>query len=385
MEPQVRLPARAVVAADTLREKECGLAPHSFCGVFLLAQISISESQSFFAGRTGGGAFRAATAWVAIAAFFALAAPARAAASADDAPAHIEVTDELGRTIEVPQPVRRIVSLAPNLTETVYALDAGDLLVGDTNVDDFPEAAKTLPHVGAVLAPSLEEIVALHPDLVLATNDLNRRATVDALAGMGFAVYVTHPLSIEDVLNSTARISRLIGAGERGDAAVGEMRARLDALAQRLAGVPPRRVVFIVWTEPLTSVGTRTFLAEALAHAGAQSMVEIADGWPKISIEYVVKLQPEYLVFAGSLAEANAPPIEELSKLPGWRDLNAVRDGKIVIVSDAIDRPSPRMVDAIEELARLLHPGVFSAGAPAESSRFMQRENRGEVCNACAR
>jgi iron complex transport system substrate-binding protein len=350
-----------------------------------LAQISNSDSHNSAGGRRERGALASVAAWIAIAAICVLAAPARAAVQADAAPTELKVTDELGRTIEVPQPVRRIVSLAPNLTETVYALDAGDLLVGDTNVDDFPAAAKTLPHVGAVLAPSLEQIVALHPDLVLATNDLNRRATVDALAGLGFAVYVTHPLSIEDVLDSTARISRLIGAGDRGDAAVAEMRARLDALAQRLADVPPRRVLFVVWTEPLISIGRHTFLNDALNRAGAQSVVEIADGWPQISFEYVLKLQPEYLVFAGSLAEANAPPIEELSKLPGWRDLDAVRNGKIVIVSDAIDRPAPRMVDAIEELARLLHPEVFASGTAAGGASLIAPENRTEVRTACAR
>jgi iron complex transport system substrate-binding protein len=349
-----------------------------------LAQISISESHNCRPAQRATHVRSCATVWIAIAALGALAASARAAVPADSPTAPLEVTDELGRTIEVPQPVRRIVSLAPNLTETVYALDAGDRLVGDTNVDDFPSAAKTLPHVGAVLAPSLEQIVALHPDLVLATNDLNRRVTVEALARMGLAVYVTDPLSIEDVLNSTARIARLIGAGERGDSAVAGMRARLDALAQRLADVPPRRVLFVVWTAPLISVGRHTFLNDALVHAGAQSVVEIADGWPQISFEYVLKLQPEYLVFAGSLSEANAPPIEELSKLPGWRDLGAVRNGKIAIVSDAIDRPGPRMVDAIEELARLLHPEIFAPAAPA-ASRLIVPENPAEVCIACAR
>jgi iron complex transport system substrate-binding protein len=350
-----------------------------------LAQISISDSHNAAGGGRERGALASVAAWIAIAALCAAAAPARAAVQADAAPTGLKVTDELGRTIVVPQPVRRIVSLAPNLTETVYALDAGDLLVGDTNVDDFPAAAKTLPHVGAVLAPSLEQIVALHPDLVLATNDLNRRATVDALAGLGLAVYVTDPLSIDDVLASTARIARLIGAGDRGDAAVADMRARLNALAERLADVPPRRVLFVVWTEPLISIGKRTFLNDALNRAGAQSVVEIDDGWPQISFEYALKLQPEYLVFAGSLAEANAPAADELSKLPGWRDLNAVRDGKIVIVSDAIDRPGPRMVDAIEELAHLLHPDAFAPGAPAGGSRLVTPDNREEARTACAR
>jgi iron complex transport system substrate-binding protein len=359
-----------------------------------LLEISISESRYFAKVRRAAVGWVRLAASVAVAAVCTIAAPnyaaplSQSAAPTDGSPAKMEVTDDLGRTIEVPQPVRRIVSLAPNLTETVFALDAGNRVVGDTDVDDFPAGAKAIPHVGDVLAPSLEEIVTLHPDLVLATNDLNRRETVEALARMGFAVYVTHPLSIEDVLNSTAAIARIIGAGERGDAAVARMRARLDDLAQRLAAVPPSRVLFVVWTQPLMSIGTHTFLAEALAHAGAQSVVEIADGWPKISIEYVLKLQPEYLVFAGSLAEANAPPIEEMSKLPGWRDLDAVRNRKIVIVSEAIERPAPRMVDAIEELARLLHPEIFAPATSAGRASQLApgyRGDRMEVRIACAR
>jgi len=302
---------------------------------------------------------------------------------ADGPPAQIQVTDELGRTIEVPQPVRRIVSLAPSLTETIFALDAGDRLVGDTSADDFPAAAKNIAHVGDVLAPSLEEIVALHPDLVLAMGDLNRRETVEALARLGIAVYMTDPLSVEDVLNSTARLSRLIGAGERGDAVVAGLRGRLDALTRRLANVPPRRVLFVVWTEPLITIGKRTFLADALAHAGAQSVVDINDGWPQISFEYVLKLQPEYLVFAGALSESNAPPIEELAKLPGWRDLDAVRAGKIAEVSVGLERPCPRLVDAIEELARTLHPEVFAAGAAGNTSELVPAYGT-EVCATCA-
>jgi len=322
--------------------------------------------------------------WIAAAAVCALAAPARCAVPAGGPPAQIEVTDEVGRTVEVPQPVRRIVSLAPSLTETVFALDAGDRLVGDTSADDFPAAAKTIAHVGDSLAPSLEEIVVLHPDLVLATKDMNRRETVEALARLGLAVYVTDPLSIDDVLLSTSHIARLIGAGDRGDTVDQEMRVRLFDLTMRLANIPPRRVLFVVWTEPLISIGKRTFLADALAHAGAQSVVEIADGWPQISFEYVLKLQPDYLVFAGSLGDANAPPIEELSKLPGWRDLDAVRNGRIAIVSDAIDRPAPRMVDAIEQLARMLHPEAFAAGATGNTSEIAPAQGS-EVCATCAR
>jgi len=129
-------------------------------------------------------------------------------------------------------------------------------------------------------------------------------------------------------------------------------------------------VLFVVWTEPLISIGKHTFLADALAHAGAVSIVDVNEGWPQISFEYALKVQPEYLVFAGALAESNAPPIGELSNMPGWRDLNAVRDGKVVDISAGLERPCPRLIDAIEELARLLHPEVFGAGATGNTSQI---------------
>jgi len=332
-------------------------------------------------GRREGG-YRARAAVCIAAAICALAGAAKAAAPAEGPPAQIEVTDEVGRTIEVPQPVQRIVSLAPSLTETVFSLGSGDRIVRDTSADDFPPAAKTIAHVGGALAPSLEEIVALHPDLVLATKDLNRRETVEALARLGLAVYVSDPLSVDDMLASTARIAQLIGAGERGDEMIAGLRARLDALSRRLAGVTPRRVLFVVWTEPLISIGKHTFLTDALAHAGAESIVDIKDGWPQISLEYAVKVQPEYLVFAGTLAESNAPPIEELAKLPGWRDLDAVRAGRVLDVSDGLERPCPRMVDAIEELARLLHPEAFGSGATGNTSQIAPARGW-EDCAAC--
>ncbi len=259
----------------------------------------------------------------------------------------------------MPQPVRRIISLAPNLTETVFALGAGDRLVGDTDYCDYPAEALSKPKVGGAINPSIEEIVALHPDLVLATKSLNRRETVLALEQLGIATYATDPRSVEGVLASVARVGEIIGTPDTGHPLVSSLRERLAELKQRVGEAAPRRVLFIVWLDPLITVGRDTFLADALRWAGAESVIQSSQDWPQISLEEIVRLQPEYLVFASSHAESALRDFQALAELPGWRNLEAVQNKHVAIISDAVNRPSPRLVNAIEQLARQLHPQAF--------------------------
>jgi hypothetical protein len=128
-----------------------------------------------------------------------------------------------------------------------------------------------------------------------------------------------------------------------------------------MAGTGPRRALFIVWTDPLISVGRETFIADALRRAGGRSVVDTAAEWPRISFEEMIRLQPEFLVFASAHAADTRHDIDALRTRPGWRDLEALRRGNIVIVSDAINRPAPRMLDAVEQMARAFHPEVFSS------------------------
>ena len=288
--------------------------------------------------------------------------------------------DETGRRVNVPLRVNRIVSLAPNLTEIVFALDEEDHLAGDTDFCDYPPEAARKPHVGGPVNPSLEEIVKLHPDLVLATS-INRRETVDALDRLGLAVYITDPHSVDEMIASVERIGSVVGAEKSAAALAGNLRARLADLDRRLANAPPRRALFVVWTDPLISIGLRTFVADAMRRAGAQSVVDTDAEWPHISLEEILRLQPEYLVFAGAHAADTHKDIEALHSRPGWRDVEAMRQGKIVVVSEAIIRPVPRIVDAIEQLARGLHPEAYASHAipPAESQNAIE-----EACT-CAR
>jgi iron complex transport system substrate-binding protein len=282
-----------------------------------------------------------------------------AAVTPQPTPTFREVTDEMGRTIRIPQTIRRIVSLAPNLTETLYALGLQDRLVGDTDYCDFPEDAQHKPKVGGVVNPSIEAIVALHPDLVLVTKISNRQETVNSLADLGIPSYATDPHTIEQIISSTQRLALLIGEPEAGDTVAKDLQRRLADLHQRIAPLPRRRVFFIVWTQPLISIGRDTFIADALRYAGADSVVDSPQSWPQLNLEEIAKIQPDFLVFAGSHTETMPVGVEALSQLPGWRILDAVRNHRYANVSEAIDRPAPRIVSAIEDLARQFHPEAF--------------------------
>jgi iron complex transport system substrate-binding protein len=275
-----------------------------------------------------------------------------------------EVVDEFGRTLRVPQLPTRIVSLAPSLTETLYALGVQDRLVGDTDYCDYPADAQKKKKVGGPINPNLEEIAALHPDLVLVTREINRLDTVRALDTLGIPAYATDARNVDEILSTTQKLADLLGVPEAGKSLTTDLHARLTALHAKLETIPPSRVLFIVWTEPLISVGKNTFIADALRKADATSIVESTQDWPQMSLEEVVRLRPEYLVFAESHSDAASREFEILANRPGWDILDAVRNHHFAVISDAVNRPAPRIVSAIEDLARQLHPAAFQE-APA--------------------
>lgn len=275
-------------------------------------------------------------------------------------PATREVVDEMGRSVRIPISPARIISLAPSITETIYALGLQDRLVGDTDFCDYPADAQKKPKVGGIINPNLEEIAALRPDLVLVTKSINRLDTVRALDTLGIASYsATDPHTVAEIISSTQKLADVLGASDAGKSLSEELQGRLAALQSKLAAVSPRHVLFIVWTEPLISAGKDTFIADALRKAGGVSIVEATQDWPQMSLEEVVHLQPDYLIFAASHSESAARDFDALAMRPGWRLLDAVRKRHFAVISDAVNRPAPRIVSAIEELARQLHPEVF--------------------------
>src|SRR5271169_553504 len=277
------------------------------------------------------------------------------------APVYKDYVDEVGRNVRVPQPVQRIVSLAPSLTETIYALSVQNRLVGDTDYCDYPPDAQKKTKVGGAINPSLEQVVALRPDIVLVTKSLNLIETVNALDNLGVSSYATDPHTVQEIISSTERLAGVLGVPEAGAALGTDLERHLAELQQRLSGLPPRRVLFIVWSDPLISVGKGTFIADAMRLAGATSIVDSAQDWPHMSLEEVVRLQPDFLVFAASHSDSGHNDFDVLAERPGWRGLDAVRNRRFAVISDAVNRPAPRIVSAIEDLARQLHPEAFSA------------------------
>jgi iron complex transport system substrate-binding protein len=276
------------------------------------------------------------------------------------------VTDEMGRKIEIPQTIHRVVSLAPSITETLYALGVQDRLVADSDYCDYPPEAKQKPHVGGTITPSIEMIASLHPDVVLVTKGINRLDTVNSLASLGIPSYATDPHSVAEILTSTQRLADLMGVAQAGDTLATKLRHELAETHDRVAPFPPRRVLYVVWPQPLISIGQDTFMADALRYSGAISIINEPQSWPQISLEEVARQQPEFLVFSGSHMASASVNIESLSESPGWRILSAVRDRRYANTSDAIERTSPRIVSAIADLARQFHPEAFEDAAPVE-------------------
>jgi iron complex transport system substrate-binding protein len=269
------------------------------------------------------------------------------------------VIDETGRRVTVQGEVKHIVTLAPDLTETIYALGLDERLAGDTDVCDTPPAAREKPHVGGPVSPSLEAIVALHPDLVLATTSINRRETVDALRGLGIAVYTSDPHTVRGTLDSIARVAEIAGAGERGMALVAQLQSRLDALHARLGELPLVHVLFVVWEDPLITIGQNTFVADALRWAGGESVIQSDQNWPRVGLEEIVRLQPEYIVLTGDHQKAEGAEGTDFRSRVGWKELRAVELGHVAVLGDGLDRPSAGLIDAIEQLAHVLHPDAF--------------------------
>jgi cobalamin transport system substrate-binding protein len=339
-----------LVEADTLREKECGEAPRYSREAFLFGDEKLMR------------VFRGRIVAAVVSALIVSAAPAAFAA----ADATRTVTDEVGREIKVAAEVKRIVTLAPNLTETVYALGLEDRLVGDTDLCDTPPAAKSKPHVGNPQNPSLEAIVALRPDLVLATTSINLESTADALKQLGIAVYTSDPQTVRGMMDSVEHMADVMGAEQQGTELVARMQQRLDALHARLNDRPMVHVLFVVGLEPLQTIGQNTFIADALRFAGAESVVISKQKWPHLSIEEVVRLQPDYLVFADDHEGGESTQLADLRARPVWRDLDAVEMGHVVNASEEVVRPSPGLVDVIEQLAHEVHPEVFAGASGPE-------------------
>ena len=268
----------------------------------------------------------------------------------------VDYTDEIGRYVRLPKHPLRIVSLAPSVTEVLYLLGAQDRLVGVTTHCDWPEDAKTKPKIGNLLNPNYEVILAAKPDLVIATTAGNDRAAVLKLAGLGLPVFVTAPRSVEKIFETVLDAGRITDRAREAEQLVSNMRERLDEVRRRLAGLPPTRAFFMTWFDPLLAPGKNTFENDVLRQAGVESITaDIEEFYPRYSLEQILARDPEAIL----TVEHNTRSVADLKWIAGWNRLSAVRKGRVYVLSEVIQHPSPRFVEGVEELARKLHPERF--------------------------
>ncbi len=267
-----------------------------------------------------------------------------------------ELIDQLGRKVEVAEPLTRVVSLIPSLTETSYEVGGGGLLVGATRFATFPDAAARLPRVGSYIALDIERIVKLKPQLCLATRDGNPKASVERLESLGIPVYVFDPKSLEDVVDTVVLLGDIYGLEERADALVTGYRKRLEKVARQLEEVQERpRVFFQIDAQPIFSAGSDTFLHQLLIRSGAINLAADRTGYPRYSWEELLVLKPDVVLLAsmgGGYSDR-----ELLARWEAWPQIPAVKNQHLHVVdADLFDRPSPRLIDALEYLVVLLHP-----------------------------
>lgn len=263
------------------------------------------------------------------------------------------VRDEFDRPIKVPDHPRRLVCLAPSITQTVFELGRGDDVVGVTDYTKYPPGAKQKPSVGGVINPSLERLVALKPDLVLAIEDLNNRDLTQRIEKLGLPVYVVHPQSLQDIYRSIHNIGMAIDAERAAEALVASLRGRELAVRARVAGQPRPNVFFLLWPDPVMSAGHGAFITELIEIAGAKSTTaDLPNEWPRVSLETVLAQQPEYVL----LVRGSEVTLDSLRRQGGWERLDAIKNGKVFYTDERIEYPSPLAIDALEDLAKQFHP-----------------------------
>lgn len=266
------------------------------------------------------------------------------------------VTDQLGRRLQIPDNPQRIVSLAPSITEIIFQLNQGHRLKGATQYSNYPPQARALPKVGSYVRLDLERIVALKPDLCLAIKDGNPKEIVDRLQSMDIPVYVVDPRDLETVIRTVLEIGSVLNAPEDAERVAADMRKRLKRIRTGVEATDQRPRVFIqIGISPIISAGSNTFLNDLIDLAGGINVAAGFSAYPRFSREQVLALSPDVIIITSMARQAVFQQIK--TQWSRWSDLPAARDDRIFIVdSDVFDRPSPRLLDGLEILTKLIHP-----------------------------
>lgn len=270
------------------------------------------------------------------------------------------ITDDIGRELHFSRPPTRVVSLIPATTELIQVLGATDRLIARTDFDR-DTALAGLPSVGPGLTPSIEWLVSLRPDFVIAWPDAPDRGHTAQLADLGIPVYAARIESLDDVVSTIRRIGAALALTPAADSLARAIQAGLDEVRRAVEGRERPVVFYVVGHEPPMTVGTGTFIHELIELAGGRNPFAELHGWPIVSLEEALRRRPDLVILPQG--EGNTTP-DQLARRTGWREMDAIRAGAIYTVdAEIMHRPGPRIAEVARHLAELIHPDAFNTPA----------------------
>jgi iron complex transport system substrate-binding protein len=280
------------------------------------------------------------------------------------------LTDALGHALTIPRKPQRLISLAPNVTEIIYAIGAGDRLIANTRYCDYPPEARALPKVGGYIDPDVEKIIAMQPDLVLGARG-NARDALDRLHELNVPLLTVEPEMLAECEHAMLLVGKAVGNGAQAEQQVAAMRQRRAAVEAQVRNLPEAkrpRVLLLFTMHDLYSAGPGSHIDEMVTMSGGRNIAAVTNApWPELSMETIVTQDPQIiLMLTGHGVQNRLTPERVLAELradPRWRRVTAVRTGRVAMLDeDEITIPGPRMIDGLESMARALHPDRFPAG-----------------------
>ena len=274
------------------------------------------------------------------------------AITAVEARAEVSVKDDIGNTVKLAQPAKRIVSLAPHMTETLFAAGAGDRIVGTVDYSDYPEAAKKIPRVGGYSRFDMETVAALKPDLIVGWQSGNAAAHLDKFRSLGYTMYISQPNRIEDVASEIERLGTLAGTSATASTEAKRYRDQLAALRTQYTGKATVRTFYQIWKQPLMTVGRNQIISDAIRLCGGDNVFgKLEQMAPTVSVEAVIAANPEAIVASG-MGDSRPEWLDDWKK---WTSIEAVkRDNLFFVPPELIQRHTPRLLDGTERLCQHL-------------------------------
>jgi iron complex transport system substrate-binding protein len=276
-------------------------------------------------------------------------------------PSSVTYVDDIGRTVQINEIPQRIISLSPNNTEMVYALDLQDKLVGVTSYDNYPPEAKNKPVVSDFSTVDLEKIVDANPDLVLA-DSIQKNDTIPALEKLGITVYTMTPNNIDGIFNEIKALGQITGKTQAADNLVSSLKTRIQAVADKTAQLNDSqkpRVLFVTWHDPIWTAGSDTMIQYLINEAGGTNIASDLNGYATITLESVIERNPQVIVVMSSMG-AQSASLDFIKSNEQFQSTDAVKNGWVYeIDADIFGRTTPRIVDGLETLAKLVHPELF--------------------------